>query len=476
MKHALVPGAVLAGALLFAWPALLNGYPLMFSDTWGYLDQGYEGVSWDKPWVYGPFIRALHWGRTLWPVVAVQCLLLSSMLWLLQHTLLPPIPAPAPARLRVVTHLLLCLVLAAVSAAPWFASQVMPDSFTPLCVMGIAILALGHARLSRLGRVALVALTAFLVASHFSHVAIAAACIAAVAILRWRTLLRDTWRPAVALAAALAFILATNVVGRGQFAISPAGPVFILARLVADGPAAAYLDRVCPAAGYHLCEWKGRFPTDSDAFLWSSDGPLYKDDYGAPRLAPEAAEIVRRTVMAYPGPVVALALRNTLKQLTMVRLGDAIAPDYLASVLRDTVAAYFPSVELARFDRGLQVEGRLRPIGEALNPVLVSILVVGALASILLATTGWRRHPTLAAFAAIVLTAVCANAATTGALSTPHDRYEARVAWLVLLPPAFLVLSRHRTRLRMRYVESEVPLGAARRGFLSTGAARPSGS
>ncbi len=33
----------------------------------------------------------------------------------------------------------------------------------------------------------------------------------------------------------------------------------------------------------------------------------------------------------------------------------------------------------------------------------------------------------------------CSNAFATGALSGPHDRYQARIAWLVLLPPLFYV-------------------------------------
>ncbi len=41
----------------------------------------------------------------------------------------------------------------------------------------------------------------------------------------------------------------------------------------------------------------------------------------------------------------------------------------------------------------------------------------------------------MAGLAAVVLTALLANAFATGALSGPHDRYQARLAWLVLLAP-----------------------------------------
>ena len=36
--------AIAAGGLLLAWPALLNGYPIVFSDTHAFLVMGGDGV------------------------------------------------------------------------------------------------------------------------------------------------------------------------------------------------------------------------------------------------------------------------------------------------------------------------------------------------------------------------------------------------------------------------------------------------
>ena len=47
----------------------------------------------------------------------------------------------------------------------------------------------------------------------------------------------------------------------------------------------------------------------------------------------------------------------------------------------------------------------------------------------------WRTRRPLAGLAAVALVALLANAFATGALSGPHDRYQARLAWLVLLAP-----------------------------------------
>jgi hypothetical protein len=47
----------------------------------------------------------------------------------------------------------------------------------------------------------------------------------------------------------------------------------------------------------------------------------------------------------------------------------------------------------------------------------------------------WRSHSALAGLAVIAFVGVVANAFATGALSGPHDRYAARIAWILLLSP-----------------------------------------
>ena len=42
----------------------------------------------------------------------------------------------------------------------------------------------------------------------------------------------------------------------------------------------------------------------------------------------------------------------------------------------------------------------------------------------------------------MVLAGLLANAAATGALSGPHHRYQARIAWLVVLPPLLAYAAR----------------------------------
>ncbi|MFC7689372.1 hypothetical protein ACFQY5_06780 [Paeniroseomonas aquatica] len=263
------PAAALAlglGAALLLWPALLNGYPLVFSDTGAFLAQTVEGWAiWDKPFVYGPALHAFHGRLTLWGPALAQGLLLSWLAWLAQRGFLG---GARPGR-----HLALCAGLAAGSAAPWFTAQLMPDILAPALVLALALLGFAADRLSRAEALGLQGVAALAAAAHLSHLPLAAALVLLVLAATRRA--RPALRCAAPLGAAVALLLAGNLATQGRLAVSPYGAVFALARLVADGPAARTIAARCPDAGWQLCRWAGRLPTDSDLFLWSGDGPVW---------------------------------------------------------------------------------------------------------------------------------------------------------------------------------------------------------
>ena len=53
---------VLLAAALLLWPAVWNGYPIVFADTGTYLSQAINRyLGWDRPPFYSIFLLALHW-------------------------------------------------------------------------------------------------------------------------------------------------------------------------------------------------------------------------------------------------------------------------------------------------------------------------------------------------------------------------------------------------------------------------------
>jgi hypothetical protein len=412
--------AILAGAALLTWPAALNRYPILFSDTGGLLEMGLQpSIGWDKPFVYGPLIAALSLHLTLWLPLIAQAALLSYILWTTEL---------AFAAARPLHHVALCLVLAALTAAPWFTSTLMPDVLTPVAALGIAT---NLGALPRVHRLATAVLTAVAIAAHLSHLVLAAAAIAALVALRQRV----PWRPLASLAAALLFLLASNWIGNGRLAVSPYGSVFALARLIGDGPARDYLDRTCPQSAFELCAWRDKLTSDSDQFLWNPESPFWADPMPLSEFAAQANRIVLGTIRTYPLRVLKDALRNGAHQLVRTDLADTLGPDYLADAVRPRIERWYPQSELLRFDLSRQLSGDLAAIAVPLVPMQRLALALGLLACAYILLRGLRSPSVQADFAAFILIALAANALATGALSTVHDRYEARIAWLVVVPP-----------------------------------------
>jgi hypothetical protein len=259
--------------------------------------------------------------------------------------------------------------------------------------------------------------------------------------------LRPALRAAAPLGAALAVLVATNAAAHGRLAVSPYGATFLLARLQADGPAAWVVRERCPQAGWYLCAFADRLPMDSDRFLWDGDSPLQRDPEGRTvysggmRIAPEARAIIGETLARYPLAVARAMVGNALVQLVTARVGDTLVPDYLGDATRAGIAANFPEWEAASFESGLQMRGLL-PARAA--PFLLPHGPVLALSVPLFAFAVWRAARARAALRLglllCVLAGVLANAFATGALSKPHHRYQARIAWLLPFAAALSLL------------------------------------
>jgi hypothetical protein len=451
--------AILAGAAMLVWPALLNGYPLVFSDTGGFLHQTLGPLMlWDKPWVYGPVLHLFHQRLSLWLPLAAQGIIASHLLWLVQRALRGQASAGA--------HLLLCLAAAALTTAPFTMAMLLPDLFAPLLVLALFLLGPARDSLGAGERAWLVLLAAIGIASHLSHLPLAAAVVAVafLAGLPRRRAVADAAWTALPLVAAVALALTTNLVGHGRAALSPHGATFMLARLQADGPAAAVIRARCPGAGWYLCAFTGRLPMDANDFLWDADSPVNRDPNGAPRflggalISQEAGQIVGETLRAHPVEVALSTLHNTLRQLVTAGIGDTLGTDNLASALRPRIADGFPPRELAAFDAGLQARGMLRVAVAWLAPLHAAVLL---LAVPLLALGGWRawhaRDARALAFLAMILVAVPANAAATGGLSGVFPRYQARIAWL--LPVGAMLLLPAPLRRRHAAARADSPPG-----------------
>ncbi len=434
------------GALMLLWPALENGYPLIFSDTGTYISQVLDlHLGWDRPPFYSLLVIVVGLGRSLWPVIIVQALAAAWLVRAIHRQL-------APAAGALETGVLLA-VLAAGSSLSWTSSQVIPDIFTPLMVLALAGLVLDPAAKTAGAGHALAIGAAIVV--HLSNMPIyAGLCLAVLPLRRLRHQVR--WRVLLLpFLLGVACLTAVNTLARGRPSPSPYGETFLLARLIENGPARATLAADCPRAGWALCAYRDDMPRTADAFLWRADSPLYRAG-GPRRLVAQTDAIVARTLAAHPRAVLRAAGRDFALQLVTFAPGSGLRPWYATAW--QTIWRNLPRPAYEGYVSSRQARGRM--VVPPFLAALMRLLAAGGMAATALFAlfTASRRDigeaaRSLGLFCWIVLLALAGNAAVTGALSGPHARYQSRVVWLAVLS-GWLVLRQVQAGCRSRPTSS----------------------
>jgi hypothetical protein len=374
---------------------------------------------------YSLFMLPLHLTITVWPVICAQALIAAYVLHLVCRTLLPRLPLAA--------FVAGVAVLAGATWLPFLVSELMPDLFTPLLILVLTVVIGSPDRVDTAERLALAALASFMIATQQSSVPLSILLIAAlIPLARWRGRLQRSTVALAVMAPALAMLAlcGVNQAAHGRFAVSPFGNVFLLARVIYDGPGLTALRRDCPAAGWRLCPFAGRLPATSDDFLWAPDSPL--NLAGGPKaVSGDADAIIAAGVRADPAGEVRAMLANTFTQIQRFDSGDGLEP--WSRQVSPWIQRDFPPREQAAYAAARQQQGVLMlPARLAALHKLVSL--VGTAACLRLLPLAVRRRSRCVGMLVAVLLAVPLSAAITGALSAPHDRYQSRIMWL----PPFL--------------------------------------
>jgi len=441
--------AVLLGALMLAGPALFNGFPLLYPDSMTYLADGppvaravflhqfseYYGV---RSFFYSLGILPFHWNLSAWPVVALQCLLVAWVLWLVVRSI-------APRRVAA-GYLPLMLVLTALTSVGWYASFIMPDILGPILYLAIYLLVFASDTLSRSERLALYPIAVWGITAHASHFVLAAGLcllLAVAAILPWRVFDRRPLRARLlsvaqvagllAVAAALQFALHGYLYGKPS--LNGERPPYLAARIIADGAGRWYLQKNCPQANLFLCGHLQELSDDPDSFLWDADGIFAQaSEEEREQISKEEMPFVLATIRAYPGQQFARSASNFQQQLLAFGLyGFDPSPwiqNEFATVLPGAREHYIGSRQ-ARDALPLDLLTDIQ-----FWFVIASLAASGTLIPLL-----WRRHSNLLpGLGLVIVAAVVANALVTGVLSVVDDRYQCRVIWLVPLLAGLLLL------------------------------------
>lgn len=435
--------AIVLSAGLLLWPALLNGYPLMFGDSAVYLGDGLHlHVSWPRPLFYGLFERALHLRLTLWPIVIAQALITATLLRLVIVKALPGLSDRA--------LLLTALVLTCVTSLPWFASQLMPDLFGGLMLLALFLLLGTPERLGTPLQILLVLFAAGCITMHlaFLPVALAAVTVLLLSRLRLGPALRatDLLRAAAPPALALGTAIAVNLVLIGQPSPSPYGKIFMLTRVLLDGPGQRALQRDCPQPGWTLCAFKDQIPPTVETIQFGEEGLIARAG-GYRVVATQVWPILISAIRAEPRAMLVNSLRGAAQQFTAFRTGDGLIvpmPD-VDKFMHDE----FPSAEQARYEAADQfrlvhlVPDWLQAVHLGFGSVAIVVLGVGTVLAL-------RRREVVGGLYAAILITLIANAFVSGALSGVYDRYQSRFVWLAMFAAMLMLLAWWRRLFRDR--------------------------
>ena len=422
-------------------PAIINGFPLVYSDTGTYLRSAFQGfVPVDRPYWYGVFIRLTSLsGRTLWGVVLAQSLLSAVYVLRFAHALLPSL------RARITTFAAVVL-LSVTTGLGWYACQLMPDLFTAVGALAVFLLLCGEARPWSCVLDVLVIIAACWV--HLSHLVILPVIGFVLLIATRRSELplrreRTAWLMASILLS-WAGLAAANRAVDGKWYISRGGHAFLMGRSIDTGLLRPWLEEHCPAEHYGICAYIDSLPPSSKAFLWGGNSPLVKQG-GWDATREEYGRIIRGTFTEprYLMMHIRGSLASTAQQLrvwditselesTWYRTSDSPPYQMIEATMPHELASYRASLQ-----NGGNGELSLHWPDRAHRMVLLASLVCGIVQF-------FRRRRTkgsvpdrvilLFAVSTILIDAwVCAT------LSAVETRYLARALWV--LPVAVMVVA-----------------------------------
>jgi hypothetical protein len=472
---------IIFGAIVLAFPSWLNGSPFLFDDSDGYFRSGksiasqiYKSIdefipadeskpssspdpakakqadnyqitliSARSPF-YGFLLYVSGTLAGLWGIVFIQALVASFVLWRASSalTLSPNLPA----------FLSILATAAVATSLPWFVNFAMPDVWLSFCVLLFGCMVFSLKPLSRSDGIVLASLAAMAVLFHNTNLPILLfAIVATTSIAAMLNLLgENVWKGCLSVTVGIVIASATlwafKVTAERHFHERLRMPIFITARLLADGPGRQYLRQSCAEdkSRYALCKYESLPLDNSEEILWSVDparGVYTVADVPTRfALSDEQLSFALSTFFSDPLGVAGAASKNALKQLTKFGLSE-FSTNYWK---RWAGSEYWSTLAIfgivGRAANCLKNPNTCAPTSAVHVFDTVAKLALLFSSAFLLWKIFWylsgrgapaavnRNVVALSLFSLII---VFLNAVVCGALSGPNDRYQARLVWII---------------------------------------------
>lgn len=465
---------------------LINGKPLFYFDTVGYVSQGHSGlnqlgikgasplvkpstatgdgaaapdtteieadntVDGSRSTVYALLAGALARLGALEGLIALNIAAVLASVWL---------PLRIAARrwglhMPVAKAVALPMIVASLGSLPFFVIYLMPDTFAPVLLLTIATITVFGRQMRPWEMVFAVAMGALAIVSHLSHLAIATLMIPAAALIAVILSRRQWWLPPALVAVIVGIGYAEQSVLRSA-AKSVAGSEvvikpYVTARIIQDGPGLTYLDTHCPDDTIPTCKLHEALQWSDDPYRITATHIVFETSQrlGSFRLmTPEDQKAVADDQIGFffdvlvdqPVATVTAFLKNTFIQSGWVAVDLTIPNDKIVEQHRTVTGLISGDFDHGRITRDVSWIGPVTTAQE--------IFYLLSLATILALILLPRRVPgEVKALAIMVLLGILANALVCGGISQPSTRYGARVIWLLPLMATIMVIFARRTR------------------------------
>jgi hypothetical protein len=452
----LVAPAAEAAAILLSIPlmlgvALWNGFPIIFYDTGAYVLEGLGRVFMpERPPVYSLFVNYAGGGVSLWFVALAQATIAAFVAAETARCVAP--------RMSFTLFLGIVGALVLLTGVSWYVGQIEPDCFAALAILSLYILAFHREAVAGWREAALVGSASLSIAAHTSHLLLGLGLVVVIALYRFIVFVggkfvSSEWSlrwprprlflPSLCCALGLSLVAAANFELADAVFISRAGPAFVFARLLQDGIVMRLLDDTCPQSHYRLCAYKDVLPRTAVQWLWGRGSPFFEMGRFSGTDA-ESSRIIWDSLRRYPLMQAQTAFSDTVDQFVSFKTGDQIEPQewVLSKPFEQLIPAQMRSYLAARQQKGMFGFGRINLIHESVGWISLVLLCP---ALFLLLHWGRRKE---AVFLGFLLIALIGNATICGALSTPHDRYQSRLMWIVPFGLALIAANRSFFALR----------------------------
>lgn len=427
---------ILAGAIPLLWLAFFNHYPIIYPDSFAYIDGASAHF---RSLGYYIFITSTTcFNHSLWMVIIFQSLIVSYLLIRVPCLLYKSTP-----HIELIAFVNL-LILTLFSEISQYVSWLMPDIFTGCLFLICLLLFLNPSPKESL---VLMGLLIFCLPMHNSNIIIGFVLVSILipVILFHRQSKPDIVKACLKITASVlaGFIIICGINLKMEHShhfqlLSPSGSRFVVAKLAANKILVKTLREYCPEKDWNICKIQSQLEssTESDPFffLWEKESP-FKKDYLLDNQK-ETNEIALCSLRNYPFEI----LKSDFKDfLAMIHKYDWVKAPYFPAIIHyrspfkrrpNDIQSYFHTRQYKK----LPLPSKPLPISNLTTEI---ICLLYALFMTLRYFHRKNYYPAYILLGCLLF--ILVNDFITASISGSYPRYHLRILWL--LPFILLTLS-----------------------------------